>query len=185
MLSSWRKKRLVAKCYDVTAESYDVQYAQEQIAKYVAAERVLNQSFCDVVLDVGCGSGLFFSYVAGRAGFVVGVDISRKLLFKAKERAKFFDSVCVVQADADYLPFRDVVFDVIFAFTMLQNMPVPKKTLVEFKRKLGVDGKLVVTGLRKVFGLDVFLDLFVGSGLCLFGFIDDSSLNCYVAIVTG
>ena len=43
-----------------------------------------------VVLDVGCGSGLFFSEVADQADMVVGVDVSRKLLLKAKKQAKRF-----------------------------------------------------------------------------------------------
>ncbi len=49
----------------------------------------LNVKGC-AVLDVGCGSGLFFSQVAAQASLVVGVDISRKLLLKAKERAGCF-----------------------------------------------------------------------------------------------
>ena len=184
-MSSWRKKCSVANRYNVTSESYDEQYAQEQVAKYRAVQRVLNLSCCDGgVLDVGCGSGLFFSYVVDKVKFVVGVDISRSLLFKAKVHAKSFCNVHVILADADYLPFKPVVFDVVFAFTMLQNMPVPKRTLLEFKRQIKLDGKLVVTGLKKVFGLAVFLDLLEGSGLRLLEFVDDSDLKCYVAVVS-
>jgi len=183
-LSSWRKKCSVANRYNVTSESYDEQYAQEQVAKYRAVQEVLNCSCDDVVLDVGCGSGLFFSCVADSVRFVVGVDISRSLLLKAKVRVGSFCNVHVVQADADFLPFKDAVFDVVFSFTMLQNMPVPKRTVVEFKRQIRVGGKLVVTGLKKVFGLPFFLDLFEDNGLRVFGFIDDSDLKCYIVMVT-
>jgi malonyl-CoA O-methyltransferase len=182
-LSSWSKKRSVTNRYNITSESYDEQYAQEQAAKYRAAQQVLVQSCYDVVLDVGCGSGLFFSCVADKVQFVVGVDISRNLLLKAKTHAKSLCNVHVVQADADYLPFKPAVFDVVFSFTMLQNMPSPRKTLFEFKSQVKVDGKLVVTGLKKVFGLVSFLDLFEVGGLRLFEFIDEPDLKCYVAIV--
>ncbi|MDR0797612.1 MAG: class I SAM-dependent methyltransferase [Nitrososphaerota archaeon] len=186
-MNSWREKRSVANRYNITSGSYDEQYAQEQEAKYCAVQKVLNWSGdcgCGgVVLDVGCGSGLFFSCVADKVQSVVGVDISRNLLLKAKVRAKFFCNVHVVQADADFLPFKDSLFDVIFSFTVLQNMPIPKKTLCEFKRHITTGGKLVVTGLKKVFGLTVFLDLFETNELRLLEFIDDSDLKCYIALV--
>lgn len=183
VLSSWRKKCSVAHRYNVTSESYDEQYAQEQVAKYRAVSNVFNPSGYGFVLDVGCGSGLFFSHVAAVVQSVVGVDISRSLLLKAKIHVKPFCNVHLVQADADYLPFKEDVFDVVFSFTMLQNMPVPKRTLCEFKRQIGVGGKLVVTGLKKVFGLVDFLDLFDVAGLRVCEFIDDSDLKCYVAVV--
>jgi len=183
-LSSWRKKCSVANRYNVTSASYDEQYAQEQAVKYCATQRVLNNFYGSAVLDVGCGSGLFFPYVADKTPLVVGVDISRNLLLKAKVRAKSFCNVHIIQADADYLPFKNALFDVVFAFTMLQNMPTPKRSLLEFKRQIKDDGKLVVTGLKKFFGLSVFLDLFETNGLRLLEFIDDSALNCYLAIVT-
>jgi ubiquinone/menaquinone biosynthesis C-methylase UbiE len=183
-LNSWGKKRSVANRYNITSKSYDEQYAQEQVAKYCAAQKVLSPS-CggDVVLDVGCGSGLFFSYVADKASLVIGVDISHNLLLKAKVHTKTFCNVHIIQADADYLPFKNVFFDMLYAFTMLQNMPSPKQTLLEFKRQTKNDGKLVITGLKKIFDLTTFLDLIEANALRLFKFIDDPNLKCYIAIV--
>ena len=183
-LSSWRKKRSVVKRYNITCASYDEQYAQEQVAKYCAVQKVLNNSLDAAILDVGCGSGLFFSYAADKVKLVVGVDITRNLLLKAKIHAKSFCNVHIIQADADYLPLKNASFDVIFAFTMLQNVPVPQRALLEFKRQttMGV-GKLVVTGLKKVFEATAFLALFKANGFRLFEFIDAPNLNCYIAIV--
>lgn len=181
-LSSWSKKRSVASRYNITSESYDEQYAQEQAAKYKAVKSVLESSFNDVVLDVGCGSGLFFSHVACKVQSVVGIDISHKLLLKAKAHAKSLCNVHIVQADADHLPFKNVVFDVVFSFTMLQNMPDQKKSLLEFKRQTRAGGKLVVTGLKKAFELTAFLDLFEVAHMRLLEFVDDSNLKCYIAI---
>ena len=88
---------------------YNERYAEEQKAKYRVALENVDVADC-AVLDVGCGSGLFFSYVAAKAKVLVGVDISRKLLLKAKEQAHAFQNVLVLQADADHLPFREAVF---------------------------------------------------------------------------
>jgi ubiquinone/menaquinone biosynthesis C-methylase UbiE len=171
------------KCYNVTSNSYDEQYAQEQDAKYKAAQKALNTTAYSAVLDVGCGSGLFFSNIADKAQTVVGVDVSRSLLLKAKTQAKRLCNVHVVQADADHLPFKPVVFEAVFSFTVLQNMPNPKETMLEFKRQTKAGGKLVVTGLKKAFELTAFLDLFEAAGLKLVEFVDDDDLKCYVAIV--
>jgi ubiquinone/menaquinone biosynthesis C-methylase UbiE len=183
-LSSWDKKRKVITCYNATSDSYNEQYADEQDAKYKVAQKALNttQHSYSNLLDVGCGSGLFFSHIANKAHTVIGVDVSLSLLTKAKTHAKNLDNVHVVLADADYLPFNPHVFDAVFCFTVLQNMPEPKETLLNFKLQAKTGGKIVVTGLKKAFELTVFLDLFEDAGLRLLEFIDDDNLKCYVAI---
>ena len=73
--------------YDVTAEMYDERYSEEQHRKYRRA--LENVDVMGVsVLDVGCGSGLFFSEIASKAKLVVGVDVSKKLLLKAKAQCR-------------------------------------------------------------------------------------------------
>ena len=74
-MASWKDKRKVMQRYDLTAQMYDERYAEEQETKYRVSLENLNVTGC-VVLDVGCGSGLFFSHVAAQASMVVGVDIS-------------------------------------------------------------------------------------------------------------
>ncbi len=161
---------------------YDERYTEEQNTKYLASLENLDLLSCDV-LDVGCGSGLFFSQVAAQASLVVGVDISRKLLLKAKERAGVFGNVLVLQADADHLPFKESAFDMVFAFTVLQNMPKPNETLNQLKRATKVGGRVVVTGLKKAFPLPVFMDVLEGSGLAVVSFVDREDLKCYVAVL--
>jgi ubiquinone/menaquinone biosynthesis C-methylase UbiE len=114
---------------------------------------------------------------------VVGVDISRKLLLKAKEKARAFPNAFMLQADADYLPFNKESFDDIFSFTVLQNMPKPHKTLIEIKRVIKREGKVVVTGLKKAFALEKFMDVLENSGLQITTFVDDEDMNCYVAVL--
>jgi ubiquinone/menaquinone biosynthesis C-methylase UbiE len=173
------------KRYDVTWDSYDQQYAEEQDAKYKAALNALNaQAAFNVILDVGCGSGLFFSKIANKTGIIIGVDITHNLLLKAQTQAHALGNVHVVQADADHLPFKTDVFDAVFCFTVLQNMPKPKETLLEFKRYAQPEGKIVVTGLKKAFELTAFLDLFEKAGLRMASFVDDDALQCYVAVTS-
>jgi len=178
-VNKWKQKRSVMQRYAVTAEMYDVRYAEEQEAKYKAA--LANLNVAGAVLDVGCGTGLLFSHVATQAEAVVGVDVSGKLLLQAKERAENFN-VHLVQADADHLPFKNSYFDMVFAFTVLQNMPKPAETLNELKRTAKHDGSIVVTGLKKAFSSEAFRALLQQAGLRVVSLKDDDMLKCHVAI---
>jgi hypothetical protein len=42
---------------------------------------------------------------------------------------------------------------------------------------------VVVTGLKKAFPLNTFLDFLDGSSLQLASFVDRENLNCYVAVL--
>lgn len=181
-MTGWKDKRKVIQRYDLTAEMYEELYAQEQKAKYTAALENINVAN-NVVLDVGCGTGLFFSSVATQANIVVGVDISRKLLLKAKEQAAAFQNVLILQADADHLPFQDVFFDAVFAFTVLQNMPKPSETVKELKRVAELGGRVVVTGLKKVFSLNAFKAVLESTDLRIVSFVDKEDLKCYIAVL--
>ncbi len=179
-MNKWKQKRSVMQRYDITAEMYDARYAEEQEAKYKAALAELNVT--GEVLDVGCGSGLLFNHVAAQAETVVGVDVSGKLLLKARERAKNFQNAHVVQADADHLPFKNECFAVVSAFTVLQNMPTPAETLLELKRTAKRNGAIVVSGLKKSFSLEAFGALLEQAGLLVVSFSDDAVLKCYVVV---
>ncbi len=182
-MKAWSEKRSVAEKYDATSDGYEELYGEEQSRKYRKALEHLDTRG-KAVLDVGCGSGLFFSYVVGQADLVVGVDVSRSLLGKAKAHARGFGNVSVVLADADYLPFRREFFGAVFVFTVLQNMPKPEETITELKRVASVGGKIVVTGLKKAFELAKFMDVLEGSGMPLAAFVDEQAINCYIATLT-
>jgi malonyl-CoA O-methyltransferase len=179
-VNKWKQKRSVMQRYDVTAQMYDARYAEEQEAKYNAA--VANVNVAGAVLDVGCGTGLLFSHVAAQAEMAMGVDVSGKLLLQAKERTKNLVNAHFVQADADHLPFRNEHFAVVFAFTVLQNMPKPAETLTELKRAAKRNGAIVVTGLKKAFSLEAFEALLQQAGLRVVSLKDDEVLKCYVAV---
>jgi ubiquinone/menaquinone biosynthesis C-methylase UbiE len=177
---AWRSKRKVMHAYDVTAEMYDERYSEEQHRKYRRA--LENVDVMELaVLDVGCGSGLFFSKIASKAKLVVGVDVSKKLLLKANANAG--GNVFVIQADADHLPFRDGFFGAVFSFTVLQNMPKPAVTLAELKRVTAQNGKLAITGLKKAFPLHKFMNILESCGMQLAAFVDEEAINCYIAVL--
>jgi demethylmenaquinone methyltransferase/2-methoxy-6-polyprenyl-1,4-benzoquinol methylase len=164
--------------YDSTADIYDRRYQEEQEAKYSSA--LAGVDIGGSFLDVGCGTGLFFKYVSAKATNVVGIDISKALLLRAKESAKADGNIDLIQADADNLPFKDRDFDVVFAFTVLQNMPEPLVTLKEIKRTAKSGATVIVTGLKKIFSIPTLRKLVEEAGLRIVFTIDDEKLACNV-----
>lgn len=179
----WKAKDKVIEQYNASSEMYAGLYGEEQQAKYLNALKkvTLNNS---KVLDVGCGSGLFFKEIAEKSETIVGVDISLNLLRKAKIQAKKYSKVHVILSDADHLPLKPDFFDLVFSFTVLQNMPAPRKTIQEIKAITRKDGKIIISGLKKAFQLNAFLDLLESSNLQIIQFTDDDSLKCYIAVTT-
>ena len=178
-MTAWSKKRQMMHRYNSTAEIYDARYEEEQEAKYKAA--LENVKPAGTILDVGCGTGLFFKHLTNEAETVVGIDSSKKLLLEARKHARGWRNIHLVQADADHLPFNEDFFNAIFAFTVLQNMPKPLETLKELGRVAKRDAQVVVTGLKKVFSSDFLREMIEKAGLCPVSIRDDASLKCYLA----
>jgi ubiquinone/menaquinone biosynthesis C-methylase UbiE len=181
-MSVWDKKRDIMQRYDVTAQIYDMRYAEEQTAKIKAALKHLKAKGC-MVLDAGCGTGILFSHVAGKARMTVGLDFSKKTLLKAMERAKNHAGVNLVRGDADNMPLRDKVFDRVFAMTLIQNAPAPTETLKEIKRVAKGNALIVITGLKRVFSRSTLEHLLKNAGLNIVA-MENEGLMCYVAVCT-
>ena len=182
-MSEWDKKRDLMHRYDLTAHIYDMQYAEEQTAKIRAALEDLKMEKHSLVLDAGCGTGLLFGYVADKAEATVGLDISRKILLQAKKRAKNFQNIHLILADADNMPLKENIFNHVFGITLIQNMPNPAKTLNEFRRVAKENAVIVVTGMKKAFTLEGFEGLLRDARLGIIS-LRYESLKCYVAVCT-
>lgn len=181
-MAGWDKKREVMRNYDRSAAVYDAQYAEEQNAKIKAALNHLNLEEDNLILDVGCGTGLLFEHIGESVKLLVGLDISSKILEKAKRYAKRFPNVNIIRADADLMPFPKEVFDAVFAITLLQNTPNPNLTLQEMKRVGKHPSIIVVTGLRKEFSQKTFRKLLLKAGLGAFIMESGEQLKEYVAV---
>jgi demethylmenaquinone methyltransferase/2-methoxy-6-polyprenyl-1,4-benzoquinol methylase len=184
-MGGWQKKRRVMMSYDATASIYDERYAEEQVAKVEAALKNVKIKKESLILDVGCGTGILFDHVADSADAIVGLDFSKKTILQAKEHARkeSLRDVQLIRADADNMPFRNEVFNMVFAMTILQNTPHPNETLKEIKRVVRNDALLVITGLKKIFTKKGFEQLLKNSQLNTLAF-EDQKLKCYVAVCT-
>jgi ubiquinone/menaquinone biosynthesis C-methylase UbiE len=181
-MDRWTKKRQIMRRYELTASIYDMRYEEEQTAKIEAALKNINIKPRSLALDVGCGTGLLFQRITEKSARVIGLDISRKTLTNAKKRAKEFRNVQLVLADADHMPFNNGLFDGVYAFTVIQNMPNPEDTLAEMRRITKRGSTVVVTGLKKCFSRESFISLLETAGFNVMRFEDECNLKCYIAV---
>lgn len=168
--------------YDQSAHVYDTQYFDEQEAKIKTIVQHLRLPRSIKVLDAGCGTGLLFRHVIDKADFVVGIDVSRGLLQKARKKTSQSQNAALVLADADNTPFPNGSFDVVIAVTLMQNMPTPTATLTEFKRITKQTASIVVTGLKKHFTQAGFLKMLHEAGLIVDALKLDDMGREYVGI---
>ncbi|MBC8512190.1 MAG: class I SAM-dependent methyltransferase [Dehalococcoidia bacterium] len=105
------------------------------------------------VLEVGCGSGAYTTFVAravGREGRVYALDIQPEMLQQlesklARPENEDIRNVELVNSSAYELPFDDDSLDLVYMVTVLQEIPDRSKALQQVRRVLKPGGILSVT----------------------------------------
>jgi len=107
----------------------------------------------DAVLDVGCGTGtlaVLMASAAGAGGRVAGVDLSSRMITRAKKKAR---SSCLVfdVGNAEALSYPDESFDLVTMTYVLHEMPriARANALRESLRVLKPGGRLIVVDIHR------------------------------------
>ena len=181
-MTGWEQKRRHMRYYNRIASSYNMRYAEEQDLKIDAALKRLELESHDSVLDLGCGTGILVSRMHNAVQVAVGLDVSKGMLKEIEGSVKDSSNVHFIIADVDHTPIRSEYFDMVFAITLLQNMPNSYVTLQEAKRVAKRDAPVIVTGLKKCFTKDSFIYLLKGAGFNTRLLEIDENLKCHIAI---
>ena len=182
MVMAGEDKRKILESYNALGgRIYDIRYEAEQEAKYEVILDSLRPRSEDVILDDGCGTGLLLRRLNA---YNVGLDFSSALLSKARVRLKEKTGTHLVQADADRLPFRTSIFNMVLAITLIQNSSRPELTICEMKRVGRQNSQLGVTALKKAFSIDEFRKTLENSGLSNFNILQDDGHKDWFAFVT-
>lgn len=101
------------------------------------------------VLDVACGTGRFTRYIAEELKFILGIDISRKMLKKAKKYSdkKGIENILFARMDAYNLYLKNNFFDLVSCCWALHLFRDITKTLKEIYRVLKLGGDFIGTTL--------------------------------------
>lgn len=143
-------KQNIAQIWDISSETYDsheghgIQSKLEKEAWKDIFKSLLPPGKLKV-LDVGCGTceiGLLFAEMGHH---VTGLDLSDKMLAKAREKAsrRGFDSI-FKKGDAENPPFEAETFDVVVNRHLLWTLPHPDTAVENWKKVLKKGGKLIV-----------------------------------------
>lgn len=98
---------------------------------------LLEKGKYNICLDIGCASGVFTEIAARKIPNVIAFDISEEMLKVTKTKIKRLgikSHMMYVQGNAERLPFRKDVFDLIILFRVLEYLPVPEQSIEEISR---------------------------------------------------
>jgi len=98
-------------------------------------------------LDVGCGTGWAIGQVAeivNNNGVFYGVDLSSKMIEKAKENFSGKQNLHFIKANAESIPLDSDFFDVIICTNSFHHYLHPDQAVNEFYRLLTKDGKVYI-----------------------------------------
>lgn len=96
-------------------------------------------------LEVGVGSGLNLPLYPSSCSEVIGIDISPRMLDKAKQRVSQCPvPVSLYEMDAQLLEFPDESFDTVLATCVFCTVPDPVRGLSEMRRVCKTGGSIVL-----------------------------------------
>ena len=144
---TWKERlfsdhRMVASLYDQRAGYYDalvhiLSGGWDWHYRRIAVKRLqLRPGYR--VLDIGCGTGIdlpLLSKEIGPSGWVIGIDLSRGMLYRSKRRIikNISMDISLIHGNALYLPFANNSFDAILCDYLLSTVP-SERTLKEIFR---------------------------------------------------
>src|SRR4051812_26356760 len=82
------------------------------------------------VLDAACGSGYGSAFLARRADYVLGMDISNEAVSDARDRYRA-PNLEFATGNVECLPLEDQSFDVITSFETLEHVDDPARAIAE------------------------------------------------------
>lgn len=139
------------------SKCYSLDMIRRKAAVFHLMEKYTNKTLS--ILDAGCGPGVFMEEAANRGHHVVGIDISRLMVSRARSTTNHLggEKMESLQADVEHLPFRDGSFDVIFSVGVLSYLANDAKSIGEFRRVVKDDG-FVILGLPNWLRLPILFD---------------------------
>jgi len=111
------------------------------------------------VLEIGCHDLLFYSLINKQYQQYIGIDLNLDfgLPFAIKNKKRMgWRRVELFNGDAEYLPYKDELFDLIFCFETIEHLSNKKRAILEIARVLKPGGNLVIS-IPIEFGLILIL----------------------------
>jgi len=148
------EQEVKSRLFDEWPEKYD-QWFETPIG--VLVKKYENELFLDLlqpcpgemILDVGCGTGVFTLNILGLGTRVIGLDISQPMLVRAGQKAVKYPFRGVA-GDMRFLPFADECFDRVVSMTALEFIADGQAAVEDLFRVAKKGGVIVVTTLNSL-----------------------------------
>jgi ubiquinone/menaquinone biosynthesis C-methylase UbiE len=151
--------------FDRDAATYDTSrtYASLRARYQLVVDETLRHNFGNC-LDIGCGMGELLSMIVRerRGVDLCGLDLSEQMIKVAKE--KLGKSARLMVGDSEALPFEDNEFDLVMCTFSFHHYPNPKASMVEMRRVLATNGKLMIADGWMPLPLRQFVNLIMRFG---------------------
>ena len=125
-----RFKMAVEKNFDQSADAYDCFEERHHLFETLTRRQLelIEPSRPERILDVGCGTGIstlaLYQAMAGRSPNIYAIDISARMLLRARERCKSMPGVYFIRGDAENLSaYFNEAFDAIFYTASIFLLP--------------------------------------------------------------
>ncbi|HUK07566.1 MAG TPA: class I SAM-dependent methyltransferase [Stellaceae bacterium] len=132
--------------YRLFAGSYDFLFGPIFHPGRKAAVQVANDRPQQRILEVGVGTGLSLPHFR-RDARVVGIDVSKEMLAKARrrvERNRLAHVEALLEMDAERTSFEDNSFDAVLALYVASVVPNPERFAAEMRRVCKPGGSIVI-----------------------------------------
>ncbi|MCX5716515.1 MAG: methyltransferase domain-containing protein [Candidatus Omnitrophica bacterium] len=141
-------KETVKKAFSKSAATYDTASDFQKETGRMLTDKILEaEAAAERILDVGIGTGSVTARLSNSMNAALyGCDIAWGMASLAKKNAK---NIFISQADAERLPYKESVFDVVFSNITYQWMQDFKAAFCEVNRILKKGGRLYFSILLK------------------------------------
>ncbi len=119
-----------------------LRYVEKNRVKMII--RLSRITISDKIIDIGCGEGYLLSLLP-KIRQVIGLDISKTALVKAKELLKENLYVRLIYGDAQDLPLADNSFNKVVCSEVFEHVPDPELVIKEIYRILKKNGVVVIS----------------------------------------
>lgn len=135
----------IRRIYSRYSSLYDTLFGQMFWPRIKLGLEKLNIRPGDRIIEVGVGTGISLPLYPPLCR-VIGIDITRKMLDKAKEKKERYSisTVELIEMDAQNLAFKDDSFDHAIMPFVISVVPDPERMVFEIKRVTRRGGNIVI-----------------------------------------
>ena len=132
--------------FNLAASKWDSLATEKTIARLDRIIKQLDIKPGSVILDIGTGTGILLPRlhnVLGNEGGIVGLDISEKMLQRARFKNQE-DNLNYLQATVEQIPLLKETFDLAICYASFPHFANKARALSEIARVLKQGGRLII-----------------------------------------